>query len=212
MGMSTVPAAMRVIRGTAVCLAVVVVAALGHVVGGGAMHLQSSAFLVLALLAWVGAVALSRREWTLPRLLIVLGAAQVALHVALSTEGRHVTMLADGHPMAVDTMSAAPAMPDMAVSVVDQPGASGSLMLLAHVLAVVVTALLLRRGESVAARVVAVLRAALRPPFTAPRHLVPVLACPVRWASEPLGLREQLLAFSLARRGPPRDDDLAVVA
>ncbi len=200
------PGAMRVIRGTAVGLAVIAVASLGHAAAGGTTHLQTAAFAVVAVLALLGGIALSGREWRLPRLLLTLGAAQLVIHLALSSSGRHVTSVS-GHDMPSDGMAG------MATTTAEPvaSSSSGLVMLLAHAVAVVLTALLLRKCETWAAHVVEVLRTALRPHFPLPRRLVPVPASPVRWALAPLVLREQLLAFSLTRRGPPRADDLAVV-
>ena len=107
----------RLLRGGVVGLSATALATAGHALEGGpapALHVIP----VLAVLAVLVSVTLSRVRWNLPLLLVVLTAAQVCFHLALALAGQ------------------APA----------GEGVRGS-MLAAHSIAAFLTAWLLRRGE-----------------------------------------------------------------
>jgi hypothetical protein len=130
----------------------------------------------------IGSVALSGRRWTVSALLTVLIAAQVVFHVAF---GDHPTGLAPPDHHAAHGLSAS--------------------MLLAHLLAAIIAALLLRRGESWCWRLVALLSR----PVRVARVLTarPVLdsgSRSVQVAGGPTPSRRfLLLADAQPRRGPP---------
>jgi hypothetical protein len=105
----------------------------GHVVAGGSLPASATAVTLLGL-AVAGSVALSGRRWTVSSLVSVLLGVQVVCHVALA--GHAAGHLATGSHAA--------------------HGVSAS-MVVAHVLAALVTAALLSRGESWCWRLVALL-------------------------------------------------------
>ncbi len=121
--------ALRTARGVVVGLVIVLFAVTSHRLVGGTAHLATAEFVGASVLCVAGCVALSGREWTLGKLVLVLVAAQVAFHVVLSS----------GHgPM----MSMQPAAGAMASDPLAEPR-----MALAHGAAALATGLLLRHGE-----------------------------------------------------------------
>jgi hypothetical protein len=148
----------------------------GHLVAGGSLPASTTAATLLGL-AVAGSVALSGRRWTVSSLVSVLLGVQVVCHVALA--GGH------NHQQAAH-------------------GVSGP-MVVAHVLAALVTAALLSRGESWCWRLVALLGrpvhiarvfAARTPADLGARLLPPV-------AGSLAALRSSLLVDAQPRRGPP---------
>ncbi|MEV4890875.1 MFS transporter [Nonomuraea sp. NPDC055795] len=115
---------LRVARSAVFAVACLVLAALAHLAGGGMVHAEAlAAGLPMAL---VPALALAWRERSLPPILAILALTQAGLHVLFS---------------AMCPVEAGPAPEHLA------HGSPGVGMLLAHAWAVVMTALLLERGE-----------------------------------------------------------------
>jgi hypothetical protein len=172
---------LRVARGAVVGVTAMGLSVGGHLVGGGSLPTPTTAATLLAL-AVAGSVALSGRRWTVSALLSVLLGVQVVCHVALA--GHAGSHLANHQQVA--------------------HGASAS-MVVAHVLAALVTAVVLSRGESWCWRLVALLSrpvqvvrlfcARTHPGFAA-RSLPPAVGSPAV-------LRSLLLAYAQPRRGPP---------
>ena len=127
---------MRVARGTVVGAAILGIAMLGHTVSGGAMHLWSWTFAALAVSAVGLSLFLSVREWTMPRLLIVLAGAQVVIHYGLEIGAQHGSM------PGMATSGGMANMPMQHVSAY-----SGTTMFFGHVVAIALTAIVLRHGE-----------------------------------------------------------------
>jgi len=173
---------LRVLRGAAVGAAAVTLALAGHVSAGGALPAPTSAFALLGLTV-AGSVALSGQRWTGSSLFTVLLGAQVVFHVAV---GSHpMTTGATVHQHAAHSLSAS--------------------MILGHLLAASVTALLLSRGESWCWRLVALLGRPARAvrlyaEHSAPHRRVPRMPSP---SSQSTALRCLLLADAQPRRGPP---------
>jgi hypothetical protein len=172
---------LRLVRGTAVGATAMSLAVAGHVVGGGSLPPATAAILLGLTVA--GSVALSGRRWTFSALATVLLGVQLVCHVALA-----------GHAEAAN--------------VADHRHAAhgtGAWMLVAHVLAALVTAVLLRRCESWCWRLVALLgrptQAArlfgTRPVLTTVARRLPAAD------GAPALLRSLLLADAQPRRGPP---------
>jgi hypothetical protein len=136
-------------------------------------------------------VRLSDREWTTWRLIAALGIAQILIHVALQ-----VRLFA---PPAMAPMAH---MPGMNMSPVG-PFSPQSTMFFSHVTAVVVTALVLRRGEEFVLAIRARLATALFFGFREVR--LPALGqLVVRAVARPESLRHlPALAGAVTRRGPP---------
>jgi hypothetical protein len=172
----------RALRGglLAVCSAALAIAA--HAMAGGGVADTALTVPIAVLLAWGGA-ALADRRHELLALLGVLAVTQAVIHLMLTTTAHRHT---DQHapPPAVD----------------------GTVMLVAHATATILTAVLLTRVSSALAVVssaVERLLGSLRAPRGAP---VPVAAgtTPARSvAAGPGRLLEVLLRRSCARRGPP---------
>ena len=185
----------RLSRAAAVACATVWLAAAAHTTAAGSLPdpLILAAVLALALLP---AVALAGRKISAPAMLAVLSAGQVALHEAfdvlsVSASTPPLPTPVTGHVHVLGALSA--------------PGAGGqasghtATMLFAHVLATVVTALLLARGEAALWALLAWLRPLVR--ILTPLALHPTPAVPA--------FTDDLLPRSWrglrlpARRGPP---------
>jgi hypothetical protein len=186
--------AWRLGRGFVVGLAVIGIAVLGHVLAGGIADIHSIKFGVLAVAALPIAVRLSDREWTTWRLIATLAVAQVVIHVALQVRLFAPTGMANMAPVhsmhGMNMTAAGPLSPQ-------------STMFFSHLMAVVITALVLRRGEELVLGIRNRLATALAIRFgeirlPAPRPLVvPVVA-------RPATLRHlSVLAGAVTRRGPP---------
>ena len=178
----------RVVGFSAVCAGL---ASAGHVAAGGMVHRQALAMGFGMVL--VPALALTGRERTLRTILPALGVAQVLLHLLLERT-------APGH----GAEQAMP-MPGMRMPAEQHdPASSGLSMLLMHVVAVIVTAWWLERGEAglcAFARLVAGW-------VLAPLCLLFAATIPVRprtvavWPRRP-ALRSEVLRHVLVVRGPP---------
>ena len=180
--------ALRLGRGLVVAALVVVVSAALHTAAGGcAAHLSSLGFVFLTLATAGVAILLSGREWTLFRLIVMVGVAQLGFHYlfeGLSNQAKHVSIISDAH--------GSPAH------------ATGPLaMPLAHILAVVLIAVILRRGDRWLLAFAAFLSSLLPGPFTphAPVHAPTTLLLPQ--APKESGLRRILFTLLLTHRGPP---------
>jgi hypothetical protein len=176
---------LRVLRGAAVGTTAIGLALAGHVSAGGALPGPTTAVALLALTV-AGSVALSGRRWTGSSLFTVLLGVQVVFHVAF---GSHPTATAPAgmtaHEHAGHSMSAS--------------------MVLGHLLAASVTALLLSHGESWCWRLAALLGRPLQVARVLAEHSVPVgrVSCvPTTDGLLPV-LRSLLLADAQSRRGPP---------
>ncbi|MDQ4006732.1 MAG: hypothetical protein M3211_01390 [Actinomycetota bacterium] len=175
-----------VVRGLAVGAAATLLALGGHIAAAG--HPPSAAA-TLGAAASVSAVALalSRAHWTVPRLLAVLLAAQAGLHAVFartptpSSVGTHV------HGSTADATLAA----------------TEATMLAGHLAAVLLTAVVLRRGEqwlcgmldALALRAVRMLDVPLAEYGGRPQPV------PVQAATRP---RRRVTADAWWERGPPR--------
>jgi hypothetical protein len=174
-----------VARGGAVGATAMGLALAGHVAGGGSLPSSTTAAAVLGL-SVAGSVALSGRCWTLSALLAVLLGVQVVFHVAFGDHRPAVGAVgAANHQHAAHSLSAS--------------------MVLAHLLAAVTAALLLRQGESWCWRLVALLSRPVQVARVfAARPVPPSRARPVHLADGPLPvLRSLQLAGAQPRRGPP---------
>jgi hypothetical protein len=158
----------------------------GHVVGDGAPP-SAAVFTATAIGVAVLSVGMSRWRWTFPRLLALLLVAQLPLHGAL--------MRAEPMPMPAHAGHTHGAM--AAEAALDWP------MLLGHLLAAVVTAALLQRGEAWLHAVLDTLGLRALRLVDAPR---PVHAAP----GHPFSRQDHDLPCTNAatdawlRRGPPR--------
>ncbi|MEZ5118058.1 MAG: hypothetical protein R2737_17495 [Candidatus Nanopelagicales bacterium] len=155
----------------------------GLVVGTAAVGLASAGHSLggghvdpAALALWLGvgvvaATLLSDRVWSLPRLIGLLAVTQVVLHVGL---GQHAGAGHGGTPTAT--------------------------MLAGHAVAVVLTALVLRRGEALVEWLVATLTRPLRAASLATSPVPAYAATPVARGPVATGAP---LRHAVVRRGPP---------
>ena len=185
---------LRATRAALVTLLVVGLAASAHALGGGAAPgLITSG--VLALL--VGPVAwwCTRRRMTSLRLVVLLGGAQAAVHVALATMAP-----AAGTATAAHVHGSLPAGLAAGGGAVAHASHADPSMLLAHLAGTVLTALLLARGEDVLWRVVVLLLPhTVTPVSPPPRPLTcsaPVLPVLTGRAPRPLGGRAPPVALA----------------
>jgi hypothetical protein len=164
----------RVARGTVVGTVVLALAAAGHALGGASLPV--AAVLLVGAACVAVAIAVSDREWTLPRLLVALAVGQLVVHVALTL----------AHPAHAGHASA---------------GWSPVAMLWWHAASVVATAVVLRRGEDLFWRTVAGLTSELLSgrPVLAPRIGTRVPRTPLA----PAIVGAALLRHAVVRRGPP---------
>jgi hypothetical protein len=175
----------RWLRGAAVGLSATALALGGHALGGGGMPPEAP-LVACALVTVLGSVALSGRRWTLMPLLGVLLGVQAAFHVAFGG----VTAAANqGHPGAHHAAMAA--------------HGAGWGMSAAHVAAGLLTGLLLRHGEDLCWRLVALLSRPLRV-VRVLTHPAPADLAPHRIVGPAVPLaRRWMLAYVAPRRGPP---------
>lgn len=212
----------RVLRGLVVAAVVLGLSLAGHVLAGGAAPWQAVAVLAVATVAVF--VALSGRQWGLGRLVVLLGAAQLALHLALTWASERMTAPAGmaAGALRADPMTAGPAgvsaspvgMTADSVGMTADPMAGGGMaadamagmdpraMLLGHAAALLLAAVFLRFGETRLWRLLAVILA----PWHRDLRLAP--SRPTRVAAVPLPVpvprvRTRLFADVLPRRGPP---------
>ncbi len=192
-------------RGCTVGLAIVVLACLGHVSGGGTAHLGP--LLLAALLAAAVAVGgiLSGHAWSVARLVAVLATAQVVCHVVLeaSMASDSVTMMSASHGAAAPAMSGM-AGSDAATMPAGLAMSSSVFMLAAHAAAVVATAFVLHRLDSWALRAAElVVRRWSAPRRPRPMSLAAVVSG-VLAAAPVQHLVDQLRLTDVTLRGPPR--------
>ncbi len=183
-GVGTVRAA----RAAVALLVVLGISSAAHQAGGGEPPgLVALAF--LALLVGPPTWLATGRQLTTPTLVALLGGAQVVVHVALRTmvpgHGSGTAVHVHGGVPAGLATGAAPAMP--AMPQLDPP------MLLAHVVATLVLAVVLARAEAALWHVVSALLPRATPPARwplVPRFAVAVVAPrPVGRAPRPVGGR-----------------------
>ncbi|WP_311214586.1 MULTISPECIES: hypothetical protein [unclassified Arthrobacter] len=194
--MTSARAPFRIPRATAVAVTVLTLAVAAHVLAGG----ELPAFPVMTALAAVvalSAVMLAGRKMTAPVLAAYLGIGQATLHLAfsaLSGPGTPTPAVAHHGGLPGGTGSVAAGAPH------DHLSADASLgMLGMHVAAVLVTALLMARGESALWALAGWLRPlveTLEPSAIPARRYVPLIA------AEALSLRWKVLLRPPVR-GPP---------
>jgi hypothetical protein len=141
---------LRLFRAVLITVATMCVAAAGHVLGGGALPAPGTVA-VLAALLLVPVAWLAARELSFLILLGVLGAGQLLLHDAFTSFSAPSVCLPSlagqmshhGQAMVMGCPAAGPASMPLHLGA----GSDSPPMLAGHVLALLLTALLLRRGE-----------------------------------------------------------------
>lgn len=184
---------MRVVRGGVVGVTTSSLAWLSHSLAAG-MSLQLSHLLWVLAFAVPVSIALSGRRWTLPSLLTVLLGGQVAFHLTFA--GMYHASGGSALPTGMHVhvpVGAIAAMGD---------GSIGVRMLLAHSVAALVTALVLRRGEDWCWALTALMT---RPWASGPVRGLPLASMRLRLGVPMVAhaQHELLLSGSQPRRGPP---------
>lgn len=171
---------LRLFRAVLITGTMISVSAAGHVLGGGALP-APGAVAVLAVLLLVPVARLAARELSFLTLLGVLGAGQLLLHeafISLSTPAVCLPSLTGqmshhGQAMEMECSAAEPASMSLHLGT----GSDSPLMLGGHVLALLVTAWLLRKGEVALWLLLAWLRPLVQLPR--PAGIVPVRQRPM---------------------------------
>lgn len=209
----------RLGRGAAAATVATAVALSGHLLGGGAMPTLIGIALPWWLAVSVAVIGVGRGP-SLGRVVAVIGASQILFHLLFriglpaSGPGRLVDppgahLHHGGGPTPAGAFVERMPLADAALAHhAAHHGLTGP-MLAGHVLAVIVTALLLHRGELLVRRALGVAVAALRviTSVAGPQLAVPVLELPRRAGDELLapmpGRMLAVLRRALGRRGPP---------
>lgn len=211
-----VSGAARLLRGWTGAVVMTVLAALSHAAAGhGAAHPGPALVAAAAVLAAPVCTLLAGRTLSLWRTVVAVGAAQGILHVlyALAGSGVDVVAAPGVDPAHLAHGGAAPAVAGPLLTAAADPASAHAAetsalpMLAAHLLAAVLTVVLLRHGERTlvaaaerALEATPVLRLLVRLllPTPAPRRRGPVPAGP------PAPRRRRVLELGTAgRRGPP---------
>ena len=184
---------LRLFRGAVASSVATIFAAVSHTVGGGTAPHPLLILTVAVLLSPLAALLVGTRI----RLSGLTGAVlstQFVFHALFElTGGIAPTGLVGGHQHGPIVLELAPGThPDLLSS---SPG-----MLLAHLLAALLTTLLLWRGELLIRAIARWVRTLLRLPQTAPAHPV---AAPANVTRTEAPLLDRLLADCAWRRGPP---------
>jgi hypothetical protein len=172
------PAVLGATRGVSLAVCATALSVTAHRIADGGLPDPAMTVLLAGLFGWT-TTALARKARGTTATIVLLGAAQLVMHLLLTT-------LAGHH---VDDMDA-------------MPGNTGLGMVTAHAVATVLTALLLARADAMLLTVLAVLRAIL------PRLLTP-LPVPAAPSSVPVRVDApgHLVGVDLrrirGRRGPP---------
>jgi hypothetical protein len=173
---------LRVVRGAAVGTSAMGLALAGHLAGGGPLPTSTNA-VALTCVVVAGGVALSGRRWTVSALFTVLLGVQVVCHVAFANHPGQAGVAQHNH--AAHSLTAS--------------------MVVSHVLAACVTALLLSRGEAWCWRLMALLSRPVQVVRWFDTHSVPATGpgCVPSGEGPSSSLRSLLLADAQPRRGPP---------
>jgi hypothetical protein len=191
----------RASRAGLVAFAVIAVSVVAHVLAGGAAHLASPLFAVFAVAAFFVCMRMSRHEWTVPRLVAVLGISQIVLHYAINMtmSMAEPSMTAMNSPMPSPVVGMADPAIAQPVSLLDSAGP----MVFAHLVAIAIATVLVLHSE----RFISALEALLT--YVIPAFAEPA-AAPNRdaWTRLPVRPSSWVPAFVLrdariSRRGPP---------
>jgi hypothetical protein len=205
---------LRGTRAALFALAALLLAATAHLAGGGSLPPFPALALIVVPLAW-GAVALTSRRRGRASVLAALAVSQLVLHQAfMALAGPTCAGAAAAAPMSgmhgmsgpVPVCTANP-MGDMSAGHATATG----VMLAAHVVATVATALLLANGERLLTELPALLLARVTRWLGA--RVVPALPLrPAQPRTCVTGMLAGVAAGSARRRGPPRPAGVAVPA
>ncbi|PTT61446.1 hypothetical protein DBR22_18900 [Arthrobacter sp. HMWF013] len=188
------------LRAAAVSTSILTLAGAAHVFGGGDLPAPPILLAVLALTG-LAATTATRLKLNVPAMAALLGAGQVALHEvfgAFSAPGLSTGQLAaEPHHL---SGAAAPAL-ETAAHLHGQDSPTGTMMLVAHILATAACALLLAKGEDSLWALAAWLRPLTRLPEAVTPDAGPAPAVSGPPPVSPFRLWRNLRLDS--RRGPP---------
>jgi hypothetical protein len=171
--------ALRTVRGVLLAASSAVLAVSAHALADGSLPDLPMTLLLTVMIGWT-ATALAAKTRGPAATIAVLGAAQIVMHVVLSTLALH----ADSHTVAAGAMS-------------------GVTMTSTHTVATIVTALLVTRAESMLLTVVNAMRLLL-PPIWRAAPVLDTVRAPIPVPAPEIGqLVSELFRSTLGRRGPP---------
>jgi hypothetical protein len=190
----------HLLRASAMATAILTLAAGAHVAGGGALPAPAVMLAVLALTA-LGSTTATRLRLGFPFVAALLAGGQLALHEVLTAFSIPAAAESSAAAAHGSHLSGAAALPPVLDHIHGAGATSRPLMLAAHILATLGSALLLAKGEDA----LWALAAWLRPLMALPRPAVyddgPAPLAPVAPFAVPLRPWRNLRQDS--RRGPP---------
>lgn len=201
---------LRWARGAVVGLSATCLAYGGHVAAGGVAP-SAGPLALTCLVAVLVAIALSSSRWTLAPLLSMLLGAQVVLHVAFAAPvpsavfGGSMAHGRMGLPMGADLSAGSSVTGMTGMTGTTMSGHHGWLMVASHVLAAVLSALLLRRGEEWSWRLLDLVIGPIRGAFALQLRRLPSppRRVPAPTSAVPVAV-SRLLRDVQSRRGPPQ--------
>lgn len=189
------------LRASAVATVILTLAAGAHLAGGGVLPAPAIMLAVLALTA-LGSTTATRLRLGFPALAALLGTGQLALHEVFAAFSAPAAAMASGSAVPHDGHLAGAGILASAADHIAGPGTtSGPLMLAAHTLATLGSALLLAKGEAA----LWALAAWLRPLVSLPQPVACDDGAPPSVAFPPVAgpLRPWRNLRQDSRRGPP---------
>lgn len=133
------------LRSASVSLVIVLLAAGAHVVGGGELPTAPVLIALIALTSLATTLA-TRFKLNIVTMVALLGAGQIALHEAFTALGP-IVAAAHGTSHHLGTETPPLALDSASAHVHELSGTFGALMLMAHVIAIIGSAVLLAKGE-----------------------------------------------------------------
>lgn len=188
----------HLLRAAAVSTGILTLAGAAHVFGGGDLPAPPILLAVLALTALVSTTA-TRLKLNVPAMSALLGAGQLALHEVFTAFS--VPVLAAGGLAAESHHGAAAPVLETTAHLHGQDSPTGTMMLVAHILATAACALLLAKGEDSLWALAAWLRPLAQLPEAVTPDAVPAPAIPGPPPVSPFRPWRNLRLDS--RRGPP---------
>jgi hypothetical protein len=171
--------ALRVVRGGLLAVSSAVLAVSAHTLADGSLPDLPMTVLLTVMVGWTATALAAQARGPVPTVAI-LGAAQIVMHVVLTTLAPH----SDTHTMTSGAMS-------------------GLTMTTAHTVATILTALLVTRAESMLLTVLNAMRLLL-PPVWRAAPVPDLVLAPIPVPAPEIGqLVSELFRSTLGRRGPP---------
>ncbi len=205
----------RLLRASVITVVIIALSSLAHVTGGGSLP-EPAIVVGLAALTMLAVTMAAKRTLPLPALTLILGAAQVAFHhlfgmlsstarCEAATHAHHaiITCATDTIPLQHQALDAGPAAGIAAGTAAGTAAGLGTgigaAMFAAHVLATLVTAVVITRGEQAVHATLAWLKPLFSPLKTT--AITPTVRLSIKATDRALATPPYLVAPPL--RGPP---------